>query len=104
MRNDSRGVTGFRRPAADLDKDFATTHPDSAPSLSNWLIITRRAKWRNFIDLRLDFGGADQFGRRTVFNIAGNKYRLIARVNYRTGKVFILHIMKHAECEKGEWK
>ena len=43
-------------------------------------------------------------GRRTVFNIAGTKYRLIARVNYRSQRVFILHIMKHVEYAKGEWE
>jgi mRNA interferase HigB len=42
--------------------------------------------------------------RRTVFNIAGNKYRLIARVNYLSRRIFILHILKHAEYEKGAWK
>jgi len=39
-----------------------------------------------------------------VFNIAGNRYRLIARVNYTKGLVFILHILKHDEYAKGEWK
>src|ERR1039458_1944681 len=43
-------------------------------------------------------------GRRTVFNIHGNDYRLIARVNYRTKRVFILHILTHAAYERGEWK
>ncbi len=84
-------------------RDFGAKHTDSVPSLSNWLVITRKARWRNFAELREDFGSADQVGRRTVFNIAGNKYRLIGRVNYRTQKVFILRIMKHAEYMKGEW-
>ena len=83
---------------------FGAKHPDSVPSLSNWLAITRKAKWQNFAELRQDFGSADQVGRRTAFNVGGNKYRLIAGVNYRTQKVFILHIMKHTEYVKGEWK
>jgi len=74
------------------------------PSLSNWFRTARKAKWENFVELRTDFGSADQVGRRTVFNIGGNKYRLIARVNYRRQRVFILNIMKHAEYVKGEWK
>jgi mRNA interferase HigB len=85
-------------------RDFGTRHADSVPSLSNWLGITRRAKWRDLTELRKDFGSADQVGRRTVFNIGGNKYSLIARVNYRTQKVFILHIMTHEEYSKGDWK
>ena len=85
-------------------REFSEQHPDSGPSLSNWLHTTRKAKWQSFAQLRTDFGSADQVGRRTVFDIGGNKYRLIARVNYRTQRVFILHIMKHSKYSKGEWK
>lgn len=85
-------------------RDFGKEHADSVPSLSNGLGITRRAKWRDFTELRRDFDSADPVGRRTVFNIAGNKYRLIARVNCQTQKVFILHIMTHDEYSKGDWK
>ena len=53
---------------------------------------------------RADLGSADQVGRRTVFNISGNKYRLVARVNYRTQRTFIPRIMNHAEYAKGGWK
>lgn len=85
-------------------REYGKLHADSVPSLSNWLKTTRRAKWQNFAELRVDFGTADQVGRRTVFNMGGNKYRLIARVNYVTQRVFILHIMKHTQYVKGEWK
>ena len=85
-------------------REFSTKHPDSLPSLSNWYAITRRATWKNLIDLQADFASADLVGRRTVFNVAGNKYRLIARVNHRIQRVYILRIMKHDEYSKGEWK
>jgi mRNA interferase HigB len=85
-------------------REYGNLHADSVPSLSNWLRITRKAAWRTFAELRADFGSADQVGRRAVFNVGGNKYRLIARVNYRSRRVFILHIMKHVEYVKGEWK
>jgi mRNA interferase HigB len=70
----------------------------------NWYRITRRANWRNLADVRVDFAHADVVGRRTVFNIHGNDYRLIARVNYRTRKVFVLYILTHADYIKGVWK
>jgi len=85
-------------------RDFGKVHPDATPSLSNWFKTTRKARWKNLAELRNDFGGADQVGRRTVFNIAGNKYRLVARVNYRSRRTFIVHILKHEKYEKGEWK
>jgi mRNA interferase HigB len=70
----------------------------------NWYRITRRATWRSLADVRVDFAHADVVGRRTVFNIHGNDYRLICRVNYRTGKVFVLYILSHADYDKGVWK
>ncbi len=39
-----------------------------------------------------------------MFNIAGNKYRLIARVNYQSQRVFVLYLFTHAEYDKGAWK
>ena len=83
---------------------FGKKHPDAWARLMNWYRITRRANWRNLADVRVDFAHADVVGRRTVFNIHGNDYRLIARVNYRTRTVFILHILTHSEYSKGDWK
>ena len=70
----------------------------------NWYRIARRADWGSLAEVRSDFSHADIVGRRTVFNIHGNDYRLIARVNYRTKRVFILHILTHDEYSKGDWK
>ncbi len=70
----------------------------------NWYRITKRANWNSLADAKHDFAHAEVVGRRTVFNIHGNHYRLIARVNYRTKRVFVLHILTHAEYSKGEWK
>jgi mRNA interferase HigB len=83
---------------------FSEKHPDALVSLMNWYRITRRADWDSLAGVRNDFAHADVVGRRTVFNIHGNDYRLIARVNYRTKRVFILHILTHAEYSKGDWK
>ncbi len=83
---------------------FGKKHPDAWAPLLNWYRIARRAKWRNLADVRVDFAHADVVGRRTVFNIHGNDYRLIARVNYQTKKVFILDILSHTDYNKGAWK
>lgn len=69
----------------------------------NWYRITRRAEWSSLVDVRRNFAHADVVGRRTVFNIHGNAYRLIAHVNYRTKRVFILYILTHREHSKGGW-
>ena len=83
---------------------FAEKHRDALVPLMNWYRITRRAEWESLADLRDDFAHADVVGRRTVFNIHGNHYRLIARVNYRTNRVFILHILTHSDYDRGGWK
>jgi len=83
---------------------FSEKHPDALVPLVNWYRITRKADWNSLAELRNDFGHADVVGRRTVFNIHGNDYRLIARVNYETKRVFILHILTHAGYTKGDWK
>ena len=83
---------------------FSEKHRDALVPLLNWYRITRRADWGSLVDVRKDFAHADSLGRRTVFNIHGNAYRLIARVNYKTKRVFILHILTHIEYSKGDWK
>ena len=83
---------------------FSERRRDALVPLMNWYRITRRADWGSLADVRSDFAHADIVGRRTVFNIHGNDYRLIARVNYKTKRVFILHILTHVEYSKGDWK
>jgi mRNA interferase HigB len=68
---------------------FSGKHPDALVPLMNWYRITRRADWQSLTGVRRGFAHADIVGRRTVFNIHGNAYRLIARVNYKRKRVFI---------------
>lgn len=82
---------------------FANKRADALAPLMNWYRITKRAPWRSLAEVRSDFAHADMAGRRTIFNIHGNRFRLIARVNYGSGRVFILHIPTHAEYRKGNW-
>ncbi len=84
--------------------EFSERYRDALIPLMNWYRITKRADWGSLADVRSDFAHADIVGRRTVFNIHGNNYRLIARVNYKTKRVFILHILTHVEYSKGDWK
>ncbi|MDZ4803127.1 MAG: type II toxin-antitoxin system HigB family toxin [Bryobacteraceae bacterium] len=84
-------------------EEFIKRFAASRPSLVNWYVITRRATWRNLAELKADFSSADQVGRRTIFNISGNKYRLIARVNYEGQRVFVLHILTHKEYDDVAW-
>jgi len=56
------------------------------------------------MEVRLTFPTADAVGRFTIFNIKGNAYRLITEINYRTGRIFLRHLLTHADYDKGAWK
>jgi mRNA interferase HigB len=85
-------------------EQFWQQHPDAKASLESWYAVVRQANWKTPAEMKQVYRHVDLVGRRTVFNIAGNKYRLIARVNYRTQRVFVLHLLTHAEYDKGAWK
>ncbi len=69
-----------------------------------WYAEASHTSWRNILDIRKSFNSVDIFERRTIFDIGGNKYRLIARVNFKRQEVFVLYVLTHAEYDKGDWK
>ena len=85
-------------------EQFWQRHPDARASLESWYAVVRGANWKTPAELKRVYPNADFVGRRTVFNIAGNKYRLIARVNYQSQRVFVLYLLTHAEYDRGGWK
>jgi mRNA interferase HigB len=85
-------------------RDFAKNHPDALTPLLYWADVTEQAEWRNPADVRAIFNTADFVGELTVFDIGGNKYRLIAFIHYRRRVVFIKWILTHKEYDKGAWK
>jgi mRNA interferase HigB len=85
-------------------REFAARHPDSGPALEDWYKITPRAAWRNIEEVRATFPHADLVGDCTVFNIGGNKYRLITIVIYGVQRIYVRFVMTHAEYNKEKWK
>ena len=85
-------------------REFADAHKDAGTPLDDWYRTAKRLRWTSLVDLRKTYPHADAVGEFTIFNIGGNKYRLAANINYRTGKVFVRHVMTHEEYSKGDWK
>jgi len=85
-------------------REFSAVHRDSAIALAAWFKIAKKASWQDLAELRQTYPSADLVGRYTVFNIAGNKYRLIARIVYRSQALFVVAIMTHREYDLGKWK
>jgi mRNA interferase HigB len=84
--------------------DFYKEHTNAERSLLTWYKTTQDATWQNLVELRKTFPSADLVKNFTVFNIGGNKYRLIVYIDYECQLVFIRHILTHAEYDKDDWK
>jgi mRNA interferase HigB len=84
--------------------DYAETHPDAKSSLQHWYRLIKSQDFASFADLRTVFPSADQIGRLTVFNIGGNKARLIAAIHYNRRKIYIRAVLTHDEYDRGTWK
>lgn len=85
-------------------KLFIRKHSDSKSSLNSWYRIASKAEWKNLAEVKQIYPHADLYGGCTVFNIGGNKYRLIAKVDYRAQVIRIRNILTHAEYDKDKWK
>ena len=82
---------------------FWTQHPDSEGPLSRWFKIMSQTQFHSFATLRCTFPSADKVGEFVVFNIAGNKYRLIVSIHFNRGKVYIRHVLTHQAYDRGGW-
>ena len=84
--------------------DFAALHPDCESALAKWCRLIRGGSFASFVELRKTFPSADQVGKLTVFNIGGNKVRLIAAIHYNRRKVYIRAVLTHEKYNAGSWK
>ena len=81
-----------------------------ANAFEGWFKLTRKAHWQNFQDAKALFGQTDvardtASGRTaTVFDIGGNKYRIITLIDYTRQTILITHVMTHQEYDKSKWK
>jgi mRNA interferase HigB len=83
---------------------FAERYPAALTPLLNWANATESVDWRTPADVRRTFNTADFVDGLTVFDVGGNKYRVVAFIHYRRRAVFIKSVMTHREYEKGDWR
>jgi len=84
--------------------EFAENQPNSKVSLAHWYGLMKRGHFANFAELREAFPSADRVGKLTVFNIGGNKIRLIAAIHYNRQKVYVRSVLTHSEYDEQRWK
>ena len=74
-------------------------------ALQAWITVVRASTWKNFSQIRTTCGrSADKVGTLTVFNVGGNKYRVIARVDFEFQLVHIVAVLDHQQYDRGRWK
>jgi mRNA interferase HigB len=83
---------------------FQKKHPDSATPLDRWIGIVESASWKTPADVRGTFANADFVGGKVVFNIGGNKYRLIGAMSFEIQIAAVQAVLTHKEYNKGKWK
>lgn len=82
-------------------REFAAKHPQAKQALDTWYRHVSRATWITPTDVKRDHGTADILAdNRVVFNISGNNFRLIVRINYRRQAVYIRFIGTHTEYDR----
>jgi len=82
-------------------QEFWEQYPDAEAALQAWFHEAKVASWSNSAELKAKYGGASIINsERVVFNICGNKYRLIARINYVSGTLFVRFVGTHGEYDR----
>lgn len=85
-------------------RSFAATHPLADASLQGWRRVIEKNRFTNWSELKTAFNTVDKVGELVVFDVGGNKYRLIAYVRFEKQIVYIKAVLTHREYDKGAWK
>ena len=81
-------------------RDFWQRYPGAEKPLRAWDAIVRQKRYGSPHEVREDFRHADFLGnRRVVFNVGGNKYRLVVDIRYDLGRVYVRHVLTHEEYD-----
>ena len=88
--------------------DAISRHPDAAGWLNQWWRLATKWRWESLHDVRRVYPSVDQVGRCLVFNVCGNRYRLIVGVRYadesQRDTLWVKHFLTHAEYDGDYWR
>ena len=90
-------------------RDFWNRHPEAEMPLRRWYKIAENGQWASIHEVRKTFPHADLVTTTsgtviTVFNVGGNKYRIIARMEYHRHKIYIKEVLSHVQYSRENWK
>jgi mRNA interferase HigB len=82
-------------------REFCAQHPEAGRPLRIWRKVVETCRWTNHHEMKGSLGQTDVIrGSRVVFNIGGNRYRIVADVRYDLGRVYIRGVFTHAEYDE----
>jgi mRNA interferase HigB len=85
----------------DLLAEFIATHADARPWIENWIAEAERMQWRTPQDVKGMYATASFLaGNVVVFNVKGNRYRMVTLIAYQTGTIIVRWIGTHAEYDR----
>lgn len=73
-------------------------------TMREWINVVRCADWANFSELKQTFNSADAYKNCVIFDVGGNKYRIIGKVGYQKHLVFIRFVLTHSEYDEKKWQ
>lgn len=80
---------------------FGRKHSDADGPLREWVRMMRRKQYGEHLEVKKDFSTVDFIGpRKAVFNIGGNKYRLVVDMRYDLGRIYVRHVVTHADYDR----
>ncbi len=85
-------------------RDYCQSHANACDALYDWYRVASKARWQNLTEVQATYKTAEAVGNFTVFNIKGNRYRLIVDIIYEQQRIYIKYVLTHAEYDKDKWK
>ncbi|MBD2501381.1 type II toxin-antitoxin system HigB family toxin [Anabaena azotica] len=86
-------------------KQACEQYPEAEPGIQAWKKLVKMQTWNSFADVKAtSIFAPDQVKNFVIFDIGGNKYRLITKINYKTKAIYIREFLTHAEYDQDKWK
>jgi len=85
-------------------RELAAVHADAAQALQDFRRKVEKGSFGNFAELRAVFPAVDKVGERYVFNIGGNKFRLVAGIDFSRRMMWVKAVLTHGDYDRGAWK
>lgn len=85
-------------------REFSALHAEAAQPLQDFRRKIEKGSFGNFAELRAVFPAVDKVGERFVFNIGGNKFRLVAGIDFARQMLWVKAVLTHGDYDKGAWK